>query len=234
MKETRAYEALKQRRKQEQPTSQSSLARVIGDWKKPFIPATRARTLIIILFGLTIGMNYYFIMMGKEFLVTDRLFSQDVASDVILVMGIAAIAGYLINGFLIDKLGRRKTLVLFMICFPVSIFFTVLGNDLMVYIGAAMVSLSFWNLGICSRIYCQELYPTEIRGQMTGWRSLFYAMGTTIGSVLGGFLLLNISSMSLGIVFMMYSLVFLAFIPVIMKILPETKNIELSSITSNE
>lgn len=228
VKETRAYEALKEKRMGGMPSARHSIGRVLSDWKEPFSLKNRARTAIIVLLGFTIGMNYYFILMGKEFLVRDRLFSQDGASDVILVMGIAAIAGYLVNGFLIDKIGRRKTITLFLICFPASVFLTVLGDGFFIYAGAAVVSMSFWNVGICSRIYCQELYPTRLRGQMAGWRSLFYAIGTTAGSLLGGIMLVA-TSIDLGVIFVMYSLSLVIFIPIISRFLPETKGVELAS-----
>nr|MDO8115343.1 MFS transporter [Candidatus Sigynarchaeota archaeon] len=228
-KETRVYDALKQKRRQEEKKEERrAFIHVIQDFKQPFLRETRLKTIILITFGFVIGMNYMFILMGKDFLVNVKHLSQDAASDVILFMGIAAIVGYLINGFLLDKIGRKKTLILFIALFPASIIIAVLGDLVAIYISVSLISASFWNLGICSRIYCQELYPTAMRGQITGWRSLFYAMGSTAGALIGSIVLQYVD---LGVLFIINSFIFLPFIPIIWKLLPETRSKQLLETT---
>jgi MFS family permease len=226
-KETRAFLLLKQARAAQAPAiTGTALNRLLADLGKPFNREIRARSITVILLGFIIGLNYLFILMGKDFLTNVRHLSQGDAADVVLLMGIAAIVGYLVNGVLIDKLGRKKILLLFGIMFPASIIITILGNTAMIYIGAMLVSASFWNLGITSRIFTLELSPTGIRGQMAGWRSLFFAAGTTASAFIASMLL---QVTDLGIIFIILSLCLVVFIPVLLKFLPETKGIDMST-----
>jgi len=220
MKETRAYQALKELKS----TEISEKKQLVSEIFKPSQGKYQKFFLVIILLSFLTGVNYTFLSLGEAYLTIDRLFDFDFVSLVILMMGIAAIIGYSITAFLADCLGRKPTAILFIFLMPLGVTLVLIGSNLLVIIGAMIVSCSFWSLNVTSRLICLEHFPTSIRGTGNGWRSLFYAIGVTSGSFISYLL---ISYIGLGNVFLLLSLLLLLNIPGIYFILRETKGISL-------
>jgi MFS family permease len=140
------------------------------------------------------------------------------------MMGIGAILGYLITAFLLDHLGRKPIIYIYLVLVFLSVLCIVLGDYTLVFISVIIFSAFFWGLSIALRIITIELFPTDIRGVGTGIRSFFYAFGFTIGSLISGFLS---PSIGLGGVFFALSAVSLIIIPLIFLYIKETKGIPL-------
>jgi MFS family permease len=101
----------------------------------------------------------------------------------IVLMQIGAYFGYLTFGFIADKLGRRRTFVLFMIC--AAIIAPVYGR-LAASSATALVVLSpllgYFGHGYFSMFggFLAELYPAEVRGTGQGTS---YNLGRTLGAL---------------------------------------------------
>jgi len=91
-----------------------------------------------------------------------------------LIVTLFQIPGYYSASFLLDKIGRRKVLVIYLFVAGVSSAVLSLTVSLeWVLLWSAMIS--FFNLGAWSGLYAYtpELYPTEIRGTGSGAAASF-------------------------------------------------------------
>jgi MFS family permease len=101
----------------------------------------------------------------------------------IVLMQIGAYFGYLTFGFIADRLGRRRTFVLFMICAAII---TPLYGRLAASSPTALIVLSpllgYFGHGYFSMFggFIAELFPTEIRGTAQGTS---YNLGRTLGAL---------------------------------------------------
>ncbi|MHA1372185.1 MAG: MFS transporter [Promethearchaeota archaeon] len=186
--------------------------------------------MILIIIGLSLGFNYIFISLGKDFLINIKNLSQNDASDIIFLMGVSAIIGYLVNGFMLDRIGRKKTAIIFCLAVPSALLIAIAGNKAFVYVGTFIISISYWNLNINSRILSLELFPTNIRGQMTGWRTLSNALGITTAAFITSIIQPIIG---LSMVFILFSMLLIITAIIIHLFIPETKNIDLDSESSH-
>ena len=107
-----------------------------------------------------------------------------------LLITLAQVPGYLAAAYLIEKWGRRKTLVTFLVGSALgAVLFALVasgvidGGDaqgvLLVLSGAV---LSFFNLGAWGALYAvsPELYPTAIRGKGSGAAAAFGRIASMI------------------------------------------------------
>lgn len=148
-----------------------------SEYLKPF--------LVILASGFVLGMNYMFIKTGEEFLTNTKGFTTDDIAVVVILIPAAAILGFVITGLLSDKIGRKNTLYLFSALLPTGLLLFVFGTKALTYLGILFAWMAFWSLGIICRLVCLEIFPSEIRGLGTGWRTLLFALGTTLGAFLG-------------------------------------------------
>ena len=124
-------------------------------------------------------------------------------------MTLAQLPGYYCAAWLVDVIGRKYTLSLFLLISGVASYF--FGNaatpgELLAW-GAAM---SFFNLGAWGVLYTYtpELYPTAIRALGSGWAAGFGRIGSMIAPAMVGMMIG--SSMSSSSIFMLFAGVFLA------------------------
>ncbi|HWK20151.1 MAG TPA: MFS transporter [Microbacteriaceae bacterium] len=87
-----------------------------------------------------------------------------------LIITVAQLPGYLVAAWLIERWGRRATLIVFLLGSAISavLFGTVPGEPAIIGFGMA---LSFFNLGAWGGVYAitPESYPTPIRATGAGW-----------------------------------------------------------------
>ncbi len=221
-KETGAYEILKQQRKQGKQTISQ------GVWKKPFQGNYRTTFVGLMSVAFIIGLNYLFITMGLTYLQTERGFTQDQNDLVVLIMTISAVIGFLVTGVLADKVGRKISYHLFTSIMIVGLFLAIFGLGDLVYTGIFLFGMSFWGSAILSRLLCLECFPTDIRGASAGWRTLFFAAGSSAGAFIASAL---IPLIRLTGVFIIYSLILIITIPLIWRCVSETKGCKLEEVS---
>jgi len=107
-----------------------------------------------------------------------------------IVMTLAQIPGYLSSAYLIEKIGRRKVLSIYMALAGVgSVLFWNAGSDFEVLIWGIVIS--FFNLGAwgATYTYTPELYPTRLRGTGSGWANSVGRVGGILGPYIAAYIM---------------------------------------------
>jgi MFS family permease len=192
--------------------------------RKVFTHKERKPFFIIFLTSFLLGLTYILFALGEPYFALTKGYTTTDVSTLILMMGLGAILGYLITAFLLDHIGRKPTIYLYLSLIFLSVLLIVFGNYAMVFISVIIFSAFFWGLSVALRIVTIELFPTDIRGVGTGIRAFFFAFGFTTGSISSGLLSPFIG---LGGVFLAVSAIALIIIPLIFFFIKETKGIPL-------
>ena len=150
-------------------------------WKPAY--ARRTAMLWILWFGITF--TYYGIFLYVPSLLAARGLSEVRSNEFFFLSTIAQIPGYFSAAWLVERWGRKPTLVAYLLGTAAAAFLfgnSGTGTDAFVY--AAL--LSFFNLGAWGVVYTisPELYPTAVRGTGAGVAA---AVGR-IGGIIGPFL----------------------------------------------
>ena len=150
-------------------------------WKPPL--AKRTAMLWILWFGIVF--TYYGIFLYVPSLLAARGLSEVRSNEFFFLSTIAQIPGYFSAAWLVERWGRKPTLVTYLLGTAAAAFLfgnAGTGTDAFVY--AAL--LSFFNLGAWAIVYTYspELYPTAIRATGAG---IAAAVGR-IGGIIGPFL----------------------------------------------
>lgn len=160
------------------PVTESAELRALEGETSIWSPRLRARTLALWVVWFGINFSYYGAFIWLPTLLSGEL--QDLAKSFLytLLITLAQVPGYIAAAYLIEKWGRRPTLITFLVgsAAGASLFALVASGTfhagdhqgtLLVLSGAV---LSFFNLGAWGALYAvsPELYPTSIRGKGTG------------------------------------------------------------------
>ena len=137
-------------------------------------------------------------------------------------MTLAQLPGYYAAAWLVDIIGRKYTLSLFLLLSGICSFFFGSASTpatLMCW-GAAM---SFFNLGAWGVIYTYtpEQYPTTIRALGSGWAAGFGRIGGMLAPMLVGVMLANAWGMNT--IFMMFASVFIIVSAIVVGLGKESK-----------
>lgn len=93
-------------------------------------------------------------------------------------VSLGAVFGAFINGFFVDKIGRRKTLFLTAFLFFIgSIFCFLSQNIVQLIISRMMVGLAVGVVSFCGPLYLSEISPKEKRGQIVSFHQLAITFG---------------------------------------------------------
>ena len=187
-------------------------------WTKPF----RTRTIMLWLAWFGIVFSYYGIFMWLPSIVFAQGFAVVKTFEYVLIMTLAQLPGYYAAAWLVDVIGRKYTLSLFLLMSGICSFFfgnAASASSLLAW-GAAM---SFFNLGAWGVIYTYtpEQYPTTIRALGSGWAAGFGRIGGMIAPMLVGMILANAFGMST--IFLMFASVFVIISAVVLTLGKESK-----------
>jgi len=155
--------------------------------------ARRTAMLWILWFGITL--TYYGIFTFIPSLLAERGLTVVRSNESFFISSLAQVPGYFSAAWLVERIGRRPTLVAYLIGSAIAAFLfgnSGPGNDAIVF--AAL--LSFFNLGAWGAVYAitPELYPTALRATGAGTAA---AVGR-IGGIIGPFLTATLTATSLG------------------------------------
>ena len=194
-------------------------------WTKAF----RVRTLMLWLAWFGIVFSYYGIFMWLPSIVFAQGFEVVKTFEYVLIMTLAQLPGYFAAAWLVDVIGRRYTLSLFLLMSGVCAYFfgnAATASELLMW-GAAM---SFFNLGAWGVIYTYtpELYPTAIRALGSGWAAGFGRIGGMIAPMLVGVLLVHGAQMNS--IFVMFASVFVLISVIVLSLGVESKKKSLEEI----
>lgn len=187
------------------------------------------RTIMLWLAWFGIVYSYYGIFMWLPSIVFQQGFAVVKTFEYVLIMTLAQLPGYYCAAWLVDVIGRKYTLSIFLLMSGVaSYFFGNAGSSETLLIWGA--TMSFFNLGAWGVIYTYtpELYPTSMRALGSGWAAGFGRIGGMIAPALVGIMIGN----QLGIdkVFMMFAAVFIVVSVVVLGMGVETRQKQLEDI----
>ena len=170
--------------------------------------------------------SYYGIFLWLPTLVYQQGFTVVKTFEYILLMTLAQLPGYYCAAMLVDWLGRRYTLAIFLLGSGIaSYFFGHAETEMILLMWGAL--MSFFNLGAWGVLYTYtpELYPTRIRGLGSGWAAGIGRIGGIIAPLLVGTLLSY--KISVDSIFFMFATVFVIIAIVVVLLGIEKKNTSL-------
>ncbi|MGY5765221.1 MFS transporter [Brachybacterium sp. DNPG3] len=148
-----------------------------GIWSRPL----RARTAALWAVWFCINLSYYGAFIWIPTLLIDRGFSLTTSFSFTLIITLAQLPGYAVAAWLIEVLGRRWTLTVFLAGSAVAAVLYGMADSEAAIIAAGCM-LSFFNLGAWGALYAigPELYPTAVRGTGTGAAAGFGRLASLI------------------------------------------------------
>ena len=193
-----------------------------------FRPESRRRTAMLWILWFGIVFTYYGIFLYVPTLLVARGLSEVRSNEFFFLSTIAQVPGYFSAAWLVERWGRKPTLVAYLLGSGLCAFLfgnAGTGTDAFVY--AAL--LSFFNLGAWAVVYTitPELYPTAIRATGAG---IAAAVGRT-GGILGPFLTpVLVPVIGQSGIFAMFMIVFVLTALVVFALAEETKGRSLEEI----
>ncbi|MBP1449515.1 MAG: MFS transporter [Thermoproteus sp.] len=176
-----------------------------------------APTAAIWLSWLLLAFGYYGAFLWLPTMVAKRGYGLVATFEYAFLMSLAQLPGYLTAAYLIDRLGRKPSIVLFFAGSAASAVAFALAPSTPALL-AAGAALNFFNLGVWGLIYAYtpEVYPTELRATAMGSAGSMARVGMILGPLLpavAGF----------GEALAAYSAAWLAAAAVVAVLAPETK-----------
>ena len=139
-----------------------------------FTPAYLQRTVVLWVLWAAMNFSYYGIFLWLPTQFVRKGFSLDQALLFNLIIALAQIPGYFTAAYFVEKIGRKATLITYLLGAAVGAYFfgqvALLGKDIPGILGWGCV-ISFFNLGAWGVVYTYtpELYPTWLRATGVGW-----------------------------------------------------------------
>ena len=136
------------------------------------------RTIVLWAMWATMNFSYYGIFLWLPLQFVRKGFTLDQALLFNLIIAVAQIPGYFAAAFLVERWGRKPTLVSFLLGCAVGAWFfgqvALEASDVTLILFWGSV-ISFFNLGAWGVVYTYtpELYPTRLRGTGAGWAAAF-------------------------------------------------------------
>lgn len=148
------------------------------------------RTIFLWLLWFGIVFAYYGIFTWLPSLLALKGFSLTKSFEYVLVMTLAQIPGYFSAAFLVDRIGRKSTLSIFLIGTAISAYFFGQSADVQAVLVTGSL-MSFFNLGAWGIVYTYtpELYPTYARATGSGWAAGFGRIGGIIAPLIVGLMI---------------------------------------------
>ncbi|MCP3794190.1 MFS transporter [Paenibacillus sp. CH40] len=160
-------------------------ARLASIWSGPH----RKSTLMLWILWFTVVFSYYGMFLWLPSMMFMKGFELVKSFEYVLIMTLAQLPGYFTAAYLIEKLGRKFVLIIYLLLTAVSaIWFGTSETAGMLL--AAGICLSFFNLGAWGAMYAYtpELYPTAVRSTGVGMAAAFGRIGGVIGPFTVGIL----------------------------------------------
>lgn len=143
----------------------SAMQRFSELWSGPY----RRRTVMLWILWFTIVFSYYGIFTWLPTLLSEGGRGLTRSFSYVLIITLAQIPGYFSAAYLVEKLGRKWTLVSYLFLTAVgAFFFRNAGAEMDILFWGSFIS--FFNLGAWGVVYTYspEMYPTRVRGTGVG------------------------------------------------------------------
>jgi MFS family permease len=209
--------------------TRAQLAGERSPWLEIFSPSLVRVTVLTSLMATGAQGGYYAITTWlPTYLKTVRGLSVLNTGVYLMVVIAGSFTGYMISAWLTDRLGRRRTLILFAVCSFVTVAaytYLPIGNGVMLLLGFPLgffASGSFAPMGS----FLTELFPSRVRGSGQGFS---YNFGRGIGALFPALVGYLSARISLGGAIAIFSLSAYLVMIVAVALLPETRGKQLAA-----
>lgn len=201
-----------------------SVWRNIADvWAKPY---ARQTTMLWILW-FAVVFSYYGMFLWLPSVMVMKGFSLIKSFEYVLIMTLAQLPGYFSVAWLIERIGRKAVLIIYLVGTALSAYF--FGNaESATALMAFGALLSFFNLGAWGALYAYtpEQYPTAIRATGAGMAASFGRIGGILGPLLVGYFVAQ--KVSITMIFAMFCIAIFIGVLAVLFLGKETKQQELA------
>ena len=163
-------------------------------------PVLRRQTIMLWSSWFAIGLAYYGLFVYLPTIFVERGYSFVQTYGYSLILAGAQVPGYLTAAWLVERWGRRPTLVTFLgASGAFTLLFAVVDSTGAVVAAAAL--MSFFSLGAWAALYAYtpEAYPTLLRTTGMGLASAMARVSATLVSLLGASLIAGSLGLALGV-----------------------------------
>jgi putative MFS transporter len=145
----------------------------------------RRSTIVLWILWFAMNLGYYGFVLWTPTLLMTRGFDMVKSFEFTLIMCIAQVPGYFIAGLLVEKIGRKAVLTVFLAGTALAAWFFGQSSSIEQILTFGCL-LYFFALGAwgCVYSYSPELYSTDIRGVGTGWAAAFGRIGALIAPMI--------------------------------------------------
>ncbi|WP_425060379.1 Putative niacin/nicotinamide transporter NaiP [Sporomusa carbonis] len=188
------------------------------------------RTIMLWLLWFGIVYSYYGIFTWLPSLMVKQGYTVLKTFEYVLIMTLAQLPGYFSAAYLVDRIGRKATLSIYLTLSAVSAyFFGQGGNAAVVLVWGSL--MSFFNLGAWGVVYTYtpELYPTRIRAFGSGWAAAVGRFGGILAPTVVGYMVIN--PQGFAHVFTMFTGIMLAIAGIVWLLGEETRGRTLDEIS---
>lgn len=210
------YEEMKDQR-------QSIAKNIASVWKKEYAKST----LMLWIVWFMVVFSYYGMFLWLPSVMVMKGFSMIQSFEYVLIMTLAQLPGYFLAAWIIEKIGRKFVLSVFLLGTAFSALIFGFADSTTVLIVSGMF-LSFFNLGAWGALYAYtpENYPTIIRGTGAGMAAAVGRIGGIFGPLVVG--TLTAKNIELGSIFTIFTVAIVIAIIAIIFLGKETKQVELN------
>lgn len=209
------YEANKTKR-------QSIWKNIQSVWKKEYAKST----LMLWIVWFMVVFSYYGMFLWLPSVMVMKGFSMIQSFEYVLIMTLAQLPGYFTAAWIIEKVGRKFVLSLYLLGTAVSALTFGFADTTAMLLVSGMF-LSFFNLGAWGALYAYtpENYPTIIRGTGSGMAASVGRLGGIFGPLLVGGL--TARSVDISSIFTIFTIAIVIAIIAIIFLGKETKQMEI-------
>lgn len=191
-------------------------------WTKKY---ARATTMLWVLWFMVV-FSYYGMFLWLPSVMVMKGFSLIQSFEYVLIMTLAQLPGYFTAAWLIEKMGRKWVLAVYLTGTALSALAFGFATDATMLVMFGML-LSFFNLGAWGAMYAYtpENYPTMIRGTGVGLAAGVGRVGGVIGPLVVGSL--TAAGYGLGSIFTIFAIAIALAVIAVLVLGKETKQLEI-------
>lgn len=192
-------------------------------------PKFMKRTIMLWIVWFGIVYSYYGIFTWLPSLMVNQGYTVIKTFEYVLIMTLAQLPGYFSAAWLVDKIGRKATLAIYLAMSAVASFFFGQGGSAQTVLFWGSV-MSFFNLGAWGVVYTYtpELYPTRMRAFGSGWAAAVGRFGGMLAPTVVGYMIAGPGGFTR--VFTMFTVTLLAIALAVAILGEETRNKSLDEI----
>ncbi len=155
-----------------------------------FVPRLARTTVMFWITWFCISLGYYGVFIWLPSIFVGRGFTFLKTYQNVFLMALAQLPGYFSAAYLVERVGRKATLGVYLILSGLFTYLFAVTGELPLIVASAVL-MSFFCLGAWGVVYAYtpESYPTEVRSTGMGWASGMARIAGAIAPTLGAYLL---------------------------------------------